>query len=47
MISKDHTMSYEGGFNGNVLVLSSDEEKYESAKPGSRLRIPAEVGGKK
>ena len=24
-----------------------DEEKYESAKPGSRLRIPAEVGGKK
>ena len=29
MISKDHTMSYEGGFNGNVLVLSSDEEKLE------------------
>lgn len=29
MISKDHTMSYEGGSNGNVLVLSSDEEKLE------------------
>ena len=29
MISKDHTMSYEGGLNGNVLVLSSDEEKLE------------------
>ena len=29
MISKDHTMSYEGGSNGNVLVLSTDEEKLE------------------
>lgn len=29
MISKDHTMSYEGEPNGNVLVLSSDEEKLE------------------
>lgn len=29
MISKDHAMSYEGASNGNVLVLSSDEEKLE------------------
>lgn len=29
IISKDHAMSYEGASNGNVLVLSSDEEKLE------------------
>lgn len=29
IISKDHAMSYEGASNGNVLVLSTDEEKLE------------------
>ena len=40
VIGVDTTSGYKSRFY-------IDEEKYESAKPGSRLRIPAEVGGKK
>ena len=40
VIGVDTTSGYKSRFY-------IDEEKYESAKPGGRLRIPAEVGGKK
>lgn len=40
VIGVDTTSGYKSQFY-------IDEEKYESARPGSRLRIPAEVGGKK